>query len=106
MSRESILKIQEAETQAEALIERARVQAQEMIANAEAEGNALCEQTEVETTEQMRGLLLQLREKTDEMDGRAMADSEEEIALIRKNARLNRKIAEKIIIRGLDTKCR
>ena len=50
--------------------------------------------------------LLQLREKTDEMDGRAMADSEEEIALIRKNARLNRKIAEKIIIRGLDTKCR
>ena len=106
MSRESILKIQEAETQAEALIERARVQAQEMIANAEAEGKALCEQTEVETTEQMRGLLLQLREKTDEMDGRAMADSEEEIALIRKNARLNRKIAEKIIIRGLDTKCR
>ena len=106
MSRESILKIQEAETQAEALIERARVQAQEMIANAEAEGKALCEQTEVETTEQMRGLLLQLREKTDEMDGRAMVDSEEEIALIRKNARLNRKIAEKIIIRGLDTKCR
>ena len=106
MSRESILKIQEAETQAEALIERARVQAQEMIANAEAKGKALCEQTEVETTEQMRGLLLQLREKTDEMDGRAMADSEEENPLIRKNARLNRKIAEKIIIRGLDTKCR
>ncbi len=106
MSRESILKIQEAETQAEALIERARVQAQEMIANAEAEGKALCERTEAETSEQMRGLLLQLREKTDEMDGRAMADSEEEIAQIRKNARLNRKIAEKIIIRGLDTKCR
>lgn len=106
MSRESILKIQEAETQAEALIENARLRAQAMIAEAEAQGKALCEQTERETSDQMRQLLLQLRERTDAMNDRAIADADEEIAQIRKNARLNRKIAEKIIIRGLDTKCR
>ncbi len=106
MSRESILKIREAETQAQAIVERARAQAQARIEQAEADGKALCERTEAETAGEMQALLLQLKEKTGSMNERVLADADEEIAALRKNARLNRKIAEKIIIRGLDTKCR
>ncbi len=106
MSRESILKIRETEQQAQRLVENAHHRAERMLEEAEARGKLLCEQTERETTEEMRELLLRLKEKTDEMDQRALSEAEEELEQLRKNARLNRKIAEKIVIRGLDAKCR
>lgn len=106
MSRESILKIRETEQQAQCLVENAHHRAERMLEEAETRGKLLCEQTERETTEEMRELLLRLKEKTDEMDQRALSEAEEELEQLRKNARLNRKIAEKIVIRGLDAKCR
>ena len=106
MSRESIMKIREAEDRAEALIAQARARAQAMIEHAEENGKTLCAQTEEEASREMRAMLDKLHEKTDAMNARELANADEEIAQIRKNARLNRKVAEKIIIRGLDTKCR
>lgn len=106
MSRESILKIQETEQQAERMIADARARAQEMIAAAEAEGRALCADTERETAASLAAMLEQIRERTVVMSERMANESLAEVDELKKNVSLRRKIAEKIIIRGFDRKCR
>ena len=106
MSRESILKIQETERLAERTLEDAGTRAQEMIAQAEAEGRALCATTEQETAASLSAMLEQIHERTVVMTERMANEALEEVNELKRNVSLRRKIAEKIIIRGFDRKCR
>lgn len=106
MSRESILKIQETEQIAEEIIADARARAQKMIEAAEAEGRALCETTERETEASLDAMLEQIRERTVSVSERMENESLAQVEELKRNVSLRRKIAEKIIIRGFDRKCR
>ena len=106
MSRESILKIQETERAAEKIVADAQARAQEMIAAAEAEGRALCTTTEAEAAASLAAVLEQLRERTDGLLERMANERIAQVEEMKKNVSLRRKIAEKIIIRGFERKCR
>ena len=106
MSKETIERIREAETQADRLIAEAEERARTMRADAEAEGRALCETAEREVTEQIALMLEQIRTRTGEMEERIMEEAQTEAGSVADTARLNRKSAEKLVIRGLDAKCR
>ena len=106
MSRESILKIQETEDLAEQIVAEARTRAQEMIASAESDGRTLCATTERETAESLAVMLDQIRERTVGMAERMSNECLSEVDELKKNVSLRRKIAEKIIIRGFERKCR
>ncbi|MBQ8310094.1 MAG: hypothetical protein IJX80_03670 [Clostridia bacterium] len=106
MSRESILKIKETEDAAEGIIEDAKFRAREMIETAEREGRALCAETETRTAEEIASTMAQLRERTDAMVDRISAEADEAAEEMRKNAMLRQRSAEKIVVRGLMSKCR
>ena len=106
MSRESILKIKEAEARADRLIAGAKEQAQEMLRQAEAEGQALCDKTERECTAELSAMLGQLRERTLQMRERMEAEAREEAEALEASVSLRRKVAEKIIVGGLGRICR
>jgi vacuolar-type H+-ATPase subunit H len=106
MSRESILKIKEAEARADRLVAGAKEQARDMLRQAEAEGQALCDKTECECTAELSAMLGQLRERTAQMRERMEAEAHEEIEALEASVSLRRKVAEKIIIGGLERICR
>lgn len=106
MSRESILKIRETEETAARMVETARARAQEMIAAAEEEGREMLNRTEVETKQSLEEMLSQLKMRTESANQRSAAEAKLEAAELRRNVSLRRKIAEKIIIRGIERKCR
>ena len=106
MSREAILKIKETEAEAARILEDARDRARQMKANTEAEGQKLCRETEEEITQTLSGMLEQIRTKTEEHAARVREATLEEATAVAATAKLNRKSAEKIVIRGLDAKCR
>ena len=106
MSRETILKIKETEAEAVRIVENAREKAKAMKAQAEVEGQALCQTTEAELTQTLDGMLEQIRLKTEEHAERVREATREEAEGVVAVAKLNRKSAEKIVIRGLDAKCR
>ena len=106
MSRETILKLREAETEASRLLAEAEAQAKAMREAAEEAGRALCEKTEREVSAELDGMLEQIRVKAQEHHERVLEETRAEAETIASNVRLNRKSAEKIVIRGLDAKCR
>ena len=91
MSRDSILKIKETEQAADQLIEDARLRAKEMIERAEREGRELCAEAE---------------ERTAAMAERVSEEANSAAEEMRKNAALRQRSAEKIVVRGLMSKCR
>ena len=106
MSRDSILKVMETENEAQRIVEDARLRARKMTEEAEQKGEALCLATEQETAKELGATLAQIREKTEQMTARVLEEANAEAEEIRKKAKLSKKVAEKIIIRGLDSKCR
>ena len=106
MSRESILKIRETEAAAGQKISDAKSRAEAMLAAAEREGKALCERTEQDVRTKKAAVLSELAQKCDQLAKKSQAETEEEIAKLRREVNLRRKIAEKIIVRGLESKCR
>ena len=106
MSREAILKVQETEEQAKQTVLKARENAQQMIERAECEGKELCASTESEMIEKREDMMMRIREKADELTAASLAEANEECKLLVRDVTLRRKMAEKIIIRGLDSKCR
>lgn len=106
MSRESILKIKQAEEKAERIVTEASQRAQTMRENAKREGEALCERIERETIEQLAQMFEKLRERAVSMGERMEAENAEMIEELKKQVALRRKIAEKIIIRRFEEKCR
>ena len=106
MSRESILRIREAEDAAERMIADAKAQAKEMTEAAHRDGRALCERTEADVTAEYGAKLTELGERAAQMRERVEAESREELASVEGEIRLRRRSAEKIIIRGFEQKCR
>lgn len=106
MSRESIIKIKEAEESAERIVAEARERAKEMIAHAEADGQALCEATERETAAENAAKLAELRARAGQTAERLNGENAKATEEMKKRVALRRRIAEKIILRGFDKKCR
>ena len=106
MSRESILKIRETEDTAARTVETAKARAKEMVEQAERDGKALCERTEAETSAEYTAVLSRIRERSEAFLEDSRTETDEEIAKLRREVSLRRKIAEKIIIRGFESKCR
>ena len=106
MSREAILKIKEAEAEADRIVAAAHERARQMISDAENDGRELCRAAEAETRAELDGMLQQIRERTAQLGERLHTENTEEAAQMKRNVALRRKIAEKIIIRGFEAKCR
>ena len=106
MSRESILKIRETEGIAEQTVEAAKARARETVAQAEREGRELCDRTEAEAMAQYAEVIEKIRERSLVLAEKNKTETDEEIAKLRREVSLRRRIAEKIIIRGLESKCR
>ncbi len=106
MSRESIQKIREAEERAEQLVEDAKLQAREMQAKAEQLGREECERVELETAASLAEMMKQLRERTAAMTERMENEAREEAEKLQSDSALRKRSAEKIVIRGLMSKCR
>ena len=106
MSRDSILRISEAEDAAERMIADAKALAQSMIEAARRDGRALCERTEAEVSDEYAEKLNELGKRAAEMRERVDAESREELTSVEAEIRLRRRSAEKIIIRGFEQKCR
>ena len=108
MSRESIKMIKQTEQEAERILREAQEKAAQMVADAEANGVALCENTEAETVAAAKQVMLQLqlRERAENMRERLDNEAKEEAAEVVRQASLRKRSAEKIVIRGLASKCR
>ncbi len=106
MSRESILKIRETEQVAEDIVESAKAQAREMLAEAERRGEALCTRIQTEVTAEWEHTMQQVDERTAAMTERAKQEAANLAEELCKNATLHQRSAEKIVIRGLMSKCR
>lgn len=106
MSRESIMKIRETEEKADRIVAEAKQRAQQMTEQARLDGKALCETTERETADSLKAMLSDIRTRTESMSERFDAESGEAVDALNRSVSLRRKIAEKIIIRGFEKKCR
>lgn len=106
MSRESIKMIKQTEEEAERILREAQQKAAQMVADAEANGAALCESTEQETIAAAKAVIGQLRDKAENMRERLDTEAKTEAAEIVRQASLRKRSAEKIVIRGLASKCR
>ena len=106
MSKESILKIKETEERAERIVSDARLRAQELIATAEVEAHARCDAAEAQSAAEFSTMLDKIRAKTVEIANRTAEESNEEIAEMREQVSLRRRVAEKIIVGGVVRKCR
>ena len=106
MSRDSILKVKEVEAKAEQTVADAKAQAQKMLDQARADGAVLCESTESEILAKREEMMVRIREKSAQIEADALDEAKQEADQMTKDVSLRRKVAEKIIIRGLDSKCR
>ena len=106
MSREAILKVKETEALAVEMVRNARARAQQMRDTTESEGKALCAAAESETLAKRDEMMVQLRAKTEELYQNTLAEAKAEADELTREVSLRRRIGEKIIIRGLESKCR
>lgn len=106
MSKEAILKIRETEARAEEMIADARRRAQALLDEARANGQALCDAAERESAKAQRDEIAKAEKKNDALLANGERDSLREVEELQKDAALKKKIAEKIILRGLEEKCR
>ncbi len=106
MSRESIRLVKQAEQEAERILREAQEKAVQMVAEAKANGAVLCEDTEAETVAAAKEVIVQLRERAEGLRERLDTEAKEEAAEITRQASLRKRSAEKIVIRGLASKCR
>ena len=106
MSKEAYFKIREAEAEAERILAEAEAEANRMIAEAKAAGEALCRSAEEDTAAELSRMMEQIRQRGEEHVERVLAEGHEEEAEIEEKIRLTRRSAQKIVIRGLEAKCR
>ena len=97
MSRESILKIRETEERAAQTVDAAKARARETVERAEREGHELCDRTEAEAMAQYTEVIQKIRERSLVLAEKNQTETNEEIAKLRREVSLRRKIAEKII---------
>ena len=106
MSRESIKMVKQAEQEAERILREAQEKAAQLVADAEANGVALCENTETQTLAAAKEVIVQLRDRAENLRERLDGEARDEVAVIVRQASLRKRSAEKIVIRGLASKCR
>ena len=106
MSRESIKMVKQTEQEAERIVREAQEKAAQMVADAKANGIALCEETESETVATAKEVIVQLRDRAESLRERLDGEARNEAAEIVRQASLRKRSAEKIVIRGLASKCR
>ncbi len=106
MSRDSILRIREVEEEAEAIVKRAKDDAASAEEKAHAAGKQLLLETKLEAEKNADESMRELQMRLSEVSQKLREEATSEAAELRRKVALRRKIAEKIIIRGLDAKCR
>ncbi len=106
MSRDSIARIKEAEAEAARMIAEAETRAAAMLADAERRGNEYCRRSEETCRAELAATLFAIRERTDALDARMEEETAEELNALRNQAAMRKRIAEKIILRGVEAKCR
>lgn len=106
MSKDTLQKIREAEDGAARTVAKAGERAKAMKEAAVRAGEEQLAETEKTVSAELAGMLEQIRAKTGELTERVMEETRAEAEEIAARARLNRKSAEKIVIGGLDAKCR
>jgi vacuolar-type H+-ATPase subunit H len=106
MSKETVLKIIEAEADAKRIISEAHREAEARMDAAREVGETLCKDTERTVSQELSEIMDQLRAKLAEMEMRVSTNTEREAAALSDLASLNRRAAEKIIISGVNAKCR
>ena len=106
MSKETVFKIKEAEAEAHRILSEAEAEAERMIRAARAEGERLCAETQRETAAELAAMTEQIRLRTVEHTARVLEEAETEADQLSERVKLTRRAAEKIVIRGLEAKCR
>lgn len=106
MSKDTLQKIREVEDGAARTVAEAGERAKAMKEEAVRAGEEQLAETEKTVSAELAGMLEQIRAKTGELTERVMEETRAEAEEIAARARLNRKSAERIVIGGLDAKCR
>ncbi len=106
MSKETIFKIREAEAEAERILAEAEAEAKRMLADARENAERLCGATEREISEELNQMTEQIRVKTLEHVSRVTEEANAEADALEEQVKLTRRAAEKIVIGGLEAKCR
>jgi vacuolar-type H+-ATPase subunit H len=105
LSKEIILKIKEAEAEAQKIRSDASDEAAARIRRAEAEGKKRCERAEAEAAAVNREKLSITSDRADELLGRAKESAEAEAEALRESAEFNLREAVRFIIAGVEEQC-
>ncbi|MBQ7376341.1 MAG: hypothetical protein IJW52_05620 [Clostridia bacterium] len=105
MSKEIILKIKEAEAEAQKIRNDASAEAVERVRRAEAEGRKLCEKAEADAAKVNREKLAITAERADDLVGRAKEDAQKEAEELRESAEFNLREAVRLIVAGVYEQC-
>ena len=106
MSKETMDRIREAEAQADRKIADAEAQAAKWKAEAEAAGRKVCENAEKSAASDLNASLEQARNQAQALTKEALDLAAREAETISANAEQARAAAERIVIGGLEAKCR
>ncbi|MBQ8140311.1 MAG: hypothetical protein IJ038_01265 [Clostridia bacterium] len=105
MSKETILKIKEAEEQADGIRNAASAEAKRRVSATEAKGKKLCEETELRVTDENKKKLELIRKKADDMILHTKETAEEEARESSNAAGLHLREAVRYIIGGIMEEC-
>lgn len=105
MSKEIILKIKEAEAEAQKIRSDAANKAAERVRNAELEGKKLCEKAEADAARVNREKLSITAERADDLVNRAKEDAQKEAEALRESAEFNLREAVRLIVAGVYEQC-
>ncbi len=106
MSKETMDRIREAEAQADRLIADAEAQATRMKADAEAAGRERCREAEASAAETLKAMLEAAHKQADEQTAGTLDAAHREAESVAEKAERGRAAAERIVIGGLEAKCR
>ena len=105
MSKEIILKIKEAEAEAQKIRSDAANKAAERVRNAELEGKKLCDRAEANAAKINREKLGITAERADDLIARAKESAQEEADALRESAEFNLREAVRLIVAGVYEQC-
>ncbi len=105
MSKEALSKIRSAEAAAGNIRSNAQAKAQDMISEAEKRGAELCRTTESCTSQELRAMLGQIRQRSDDVIEKSRAEAQKEARAMEMTAKLHMNMAVKLIVWGIVEKC-
>ena len=105
LSKEIILKIKEAEAEAQKIRNDASAEAAQRVRRAETDGKKLCEKAEADAAKVNREKLSITAERADDLLGRAKEDAQKEAEELRESAEFNLREAVRLIVAGVYEQC-